>query len=71
MLERVYRALELDWDPATVGAVAEEAPGVRIDDVEHALLSAYAQRYRLLPATIPPDAVTASLERVAQHHVGG
>jgi octanoyl-[GcvH]:protein N-octanoyltransferase len=69
VLERVYSALELDWDPATVGAVAEQAPGVRIDDVEHALLNAYAQRYRLLPATIPPDGLTPSPERVARHNV--
>jgi octanoyl-[GcvH]:protein N-octanoyltransferase len=69
VLEGVYDALELEWDPATVGAVAEEAPGVRVDDVEHALLSAYAQRYRLFPATMPPDALTASLKRVARHHV--
>jgi lipoate-protein ligase A len=69
VLESVYDALELEWDPATVGAVAEEAPRVRIDDIEHALLSVYAQRYRLLPATIPPDAVAASLERVARHRV--
>jgi hypothetical protein len=69
VLESVYDALELEWDPATAGAVAEEAPGVRVDDVEHALLSAYTQRYRLLPASIAPDALTASLKRVARHHV--
>jgi hypothetical protein len=39
VLESVYDALELEWDPATAGAVAEEAPGVRVDDAEHALLS--------------------------------
>jgi lipoate-protein ligase A len=69
VLEGVYDALELEWNPATVGAVSEEAPGVSIEDVEHALLSAYAERYRLLPATIPPDALAASLERVARHQV--
>jgi lipoate-protein ligase A len=69
VLESVYDALELDWDPATVGAVAEEAPRVSIDDVQHALLSAYAERYRLLPAAIPPDALAAALDRVARHQV--
>jgi lipoate-protein ligase A len=37
----VYAALGLDMDPATVGAVADEVPGVGIDDVERAVLSAY------------------------------
>lgn len=69
VLESVYHALELDWDPATVGAIAEEAPGVSIEDVEHALTRAYAHRYRLLPATIPPDALTASVERAGRHRV--
>ena len=38
VLESVYDALELEWDPATVGAVAEAAPGVSIEDVEQALV---------------------------------
>jgi lipoate-protein ligase A len=33
----VYEALELDWDPATAGAVADEVPGVRWEDVAGAL----------------------------------
>ena len=31
VLEDVYAALGLEWDPGTVGAVAEEAPGVGVD----------------------------------------
>jgi lipoate-protein ligase A len=69
VLESVYRALELDWDPTTVGAVAEEAPGVSIDDVERALLGTYAQRYRLHPTPISPAAVAAAAERVPRHQV--
>ena len=41
VLVEVYAALELDMDPATVGAVADEVPGVGVDDVERAVLSAY------------------------------
>jgi octanoyl-[GcvH]:protein N-octanoyltransferase len=69
VLESVYDALELHWDPATVGAVAEEAHGVGVDDVKHALLSAYAERYRLLPAAVAPDVLAAALERAARHRV--
>ena len=41
VLVEVYAALELDMDPATVGAVADEVAGVGVDDVERAVLSAY------------------------------
>jgi lipoate-protein ligase A len=56
VLEDVYDALGLEWDPATVGAVAEEAPGIKLEDVRRALLDQYAARYKLVPAT--PDAAT-------------
>jgi lipoate-protein ligase A len=69
VLESVYDALGLEWDPASVGAVAEEAPRVSVDDVEQALLSDYARRYRLVPAPIPRDALAAAGERVARHDV--
>jgi octanoyl-[GcvH]:protein N-octanoyltransferase len=71
VLESVYDALDLDWDPATVGAVAEEAPGVGVDDVEDALLGAYGQRYRLVRTAIPLDASSAAFERVARHRAPG
>jgi octanoyl-[GcvH]:protein N-octanoyltransferase len=41
VLADVYGALELDWDPATAGAVEDEVPGVTVDDVERAVLAAY------------------------------
>jgi octanoyl-[GcvH]:protein N-octanoyltransferase len=44
VLRDVYRALELDWDPATVGAVADEVAGLKVDDVERAVLDAYGLR---------------------------
>jgi octanoyl-[GcvH]:protein N-octanoyltransferase len=40
VLTDVYAALELDWDPATVGAVSDETP-VDLDEVERAILAAY------------------------------
>ena len=43
VLVDVYRALELDWDPATAGGVADEVPGVALDDVERAVLEAYGR----------------------------
>jgi octanoyl-[GcvH]:protein N-octanoyltransferase len=55
VLVDVYAALELDWDPATVGAVADEAP-VSVDDVEAAVLGAYGS-----PPFVTLDAATLAL----------
>jgi octanoyl-[GcvH]:protein N-octanoyltransferase len=37
----VYQALGLDWDPRTAGAIADEAPGVTVEDVLVALQAEY------------------------------
>jgi octanoyl-[GcvH]:protein N-octanoyltransferase len=41
VLVDVYRELELDMDPATVGTVGDEVAGVGVDDVARAVVSAY------------------------------
>src|SRR5215217_996564 len=41
VLGDVYAALELDWDPGTLGAIADEVPGVAVRDLERAVLDAY------------------------------
>ncbi len=38
VLTDVYAALELDWDPATAGAIEDDVPGVTLDAVEQAIL---------------------------------
>lgn len=55
VLVDVYAALELEMDPATVGAVADEAD-VSLDDVERAVLAAYE-----VSGEAPVDAATLSL----------
>jgi octanoyl-[GcvH]:protein N-octanoyltransferase len=63
----VYAALELDWDPATAGAVADDVPDVTIDAVERAVLDSYATRFELVEA--PLDAATLELaETLADRH---
>jgi octanoyl-[GcvH]:protein N-octanoyltransferase len=66
VLDDVYGALELDWDPSTVGSVADEAPGVGMGGLEEALLRSYRDRYRLVDATVAEHelaAATGQLER--------
>lgn len=42
VLADTYSALGLAWRPSTAGAAEDLVPGVTVDDVEHALLAAYA-----------------------------
>lgn len=64
VLESVYEALELPWDPATVGGVADEVAGVTLDDVEEAILTELSRRVRLEPSALdrPTLALAEQLE---------
>ena len=63
VLEEVYAALALTWDPATVGSVDDELPGATVEQVQAALLAPLGRRYRLAPSAV------ADHERVAAHEV--
>ena len=69
VLRDVYRALELDMDPATVGSVADEVPGATLDAVERAVLDAYARRWDAAEA--PLDGATLDRARAleARHRI--
>lgn len=60
-LEPVYEALELEWDPATAGAVEDEVPGITLDRAEEAVIEEIGKLYALTDAEL--DEVT--LERAA------
>ena len=63
----VYATLGLDWDPATAGAVADEAPGVSIDAVRQVLLDDYGARYELSPASLGAPELTRAQELLERH----
>jgi lipoate-protein ligase A len=65
VLEQVYAALGLDWDPASVGSIADELPGATVEQVQAALLAPVARRYRL-----ERSVVTESERRAAQELLG-
>jgi octanoyl-[GcvH]:protein N-octanoyltransferase len=65
VLTDVYSALELDFDPATAAAVEDVAPGITVDDVERAVVEAFAPS-GLLPLT---DELRAAAEACAPRHV--
>jgi lipoate-protein ligase A len=69
VLKDVHAALGLSWDPATVGAVAAEAPGVTADEVEAVLLDSYRGRHALREGAIGARARAAALASLARHEV--
>jgi octanoyl-[GcvH]:protein N-octanoyltransferase len=58
-LEPVYAALELDWDPATTGAVSDEVGPTTLDAVEDAVITELAKEFELTEAEL--DAKTLEL----------
>lgn len=71
VLVQVYRALGLDWDPSTVGAVSDTAPGVTVADVAAAVQAAYARRGELVPGELPDGVLTDAAGRADRHWVPG
>jgi octanoyl-[GcvH]:protein N-octanoyltransferase len=58
VLEPVYTALELEWDPATSGSVAEElGREVDVGELEEALIAGLAKRYELVDAQLDEETV--------------
>jgi octanoyl-[GcvH]:protein N-octanoyltransferase len=43
----VYRALDLGWDPGTVGSLEDEVPGMTWERAATAVIDAFAQRFDL------------------------
>jgi octanoyl-[GcvH]:protein N-octanoyltransferase len=69
VLDDVYAELGLEWDPATVGSVEDEMPGVRVEDVKRALLGEYARRYRLMLAALGAQELAAAQKLLGRHRV--
>jgi lipoate-protein ligase A len=69
VLTDVYAALDLDWDPGTVGAVDGSAAGVTVDDARAAVLRAYAQLGSLVPGELPAATVELAGSRAERHRL--
>jgi octanoyl-[GcvH]:protein N-octanoyltransferase len=66
----VNRALDLSWDPTTVGAVEQEVPGVTWDRVEEAVLDAFRELYELEEGRLDPETLTLAAGLADRHRVG-
>jgi lipoate-protein ligase A len=71
VLEPVYAALELEWDPATTGAVEDEIPGTAIEEVEEALLGALGERFELVEAGLDRETLKLAQRLEAEHRPRG
>lgn len=65
----VYEALGLDWDAATVGSVADEAPGVTWDDARRAIVDAFVGRFDLDRGRVGPDILALAADLLPRHAV--
>ena len=69
VLEDVYAKLGLEWDPATTGAVANEKPGVSVEDVRNAILAEYGRRTALTEKPLAAEELAAAKELVGRYRV--
>jgi len=69
VLDPIYRALGLQWDPATVGAVEDAIPGITVDRIEAAVVQAYGARHELVPTEVPTAVERLADDSRAKHLV--
>jgi octanoyl-[GcvH]:protein N-octanoyltransferase len=66
VLRPVYRALELDWDPATSGSVTDEiGREVTPDEVEEAVIAELDKRYELVSSELDEETLRAAARRLS------
>jgi len=63
----VYRALELDWDPRTCGALADRSPGLNKGKVIAAIIEAMSKRFELASWELPPSVVDEARALIPDH----
>ncbi len=67
VLVPVYRALAVDWDPATTGDLAMAVPGVDLAAVEEAIIAEFGRRFDLAPGHLSPETVARGRRLAASH----
>ncbi|MGZ4155374.1 MAG: lipoate--protein ligase family protein [Actinomycetota bacterium] len=70
VLTPVYRALDVSWDPDTVGAVEDEMPGTTWEDASATLARAFAARFDIEELTLPSETLDLARRFVPEHTVG-
>jgi lipoate-protein ligase A len=68
VLEPVYAALAIDWDPRTLGAVEDTVPGVTVEAAERAVVDALTTGHDTAAAPLD-DATRALAQELAPRHL--
>ena len=69
VLQDVYRALSLELDPATVGALEAELPGVQVDTVAAELVARLRGDGEILAAGIDAGTMAPAMKLLSRHEV--
>ena len=69
VLEPVYAALGLDWEPAVTGSVRTEAGSATWDTVADALVAEYAREYELVEAAVDSETLALARRLAPEHRV--
>ena len=69
VLEPVYAALGLDWEPAASGSVRTEEPSATWDRMADALVIEYARDYDVVEDELDPATLALARRLVAEHRV--
>lgn len=67
VLVPVYRALRIDWDPRTAGALADRSAGTGNEDVAQAVLSKLSTRVEIVTGSIPDHIVERGRTMIERH----
>ena len=69
VLEPVYAALGLDWEPAVTGSVRTEAGSATWATVADALVAEYAREYELVEAAVDSETLALARRLAPEHRV--
>ena len=70
VLEPVYAALGLDWDPAVSGSVRTEVPSATWDAVRDAIVAEYAREYDVVEGAVDAETLELAQSQAGEHRVG-
>lgn len=71
VLDPVYGALGLEWNPETVGAAEDEMPGIGLGQVEAALLARLEAAHNLRPTNLDAATLRLAIERSGEFRSPG
>ena len=67
VLVPVYRALGLDWDPRTAGALADRSPGLDTDTVIPAIARRFGRHFDVVDGSLPHEVLTRAKALLPGH----